>query len=151
MATIQVPIAITDPYQCLSINSAKYVSELAHKFGMQITLRMCDDFLVSKADADTLWGGDLNKAVGWLVWAEKYNLPKIAARARRYAVDNGGNVAMCPAAKQLSRESLLWLLDARYVDKEDMDFLVEEAEVPPGISPDDTYVLYRSFRGLPPL
>lgn len=96
-----------------------------------------------------LQAGDLNKAVGWIVWAEKYDLPQFALRAKRYVVDSGANVSTCPAAKQLSRECLLWLLDARHVEKQDVErILFYGSEAPPGMS---FYVWYRKKRGLSPL
>ncbi len=44
-----------DAHQYLSVHSARFVSELAHKFGMQDTLRMCDDFLALDIYTDALW------------------------------------------------------------------------------------------------
>lgn len=96
-------------------------------------------------------GDDLNEAVKWLAWAEKYGLPRLAASAKRYALENGGNISACPAVSQLSHECLLWLLNARHVEKRDLQYLMQATQAPPGISPENTYELYRWSRGLPPL
>lgn len=91
----------------------------------------------------------LDAGLGWLAFAEKYDLPQFAASAKRWVVDNGGNIATCPAAKKLSRECLLRLLDARHIEKRDVQrIMVDGTYPPPGKSP---YVWYREKRGMSPL
>ena len=87
--------------------------------------------------------------MGWLVWAEKYDLPQFAEVAKRYIVEHGGNIAICPEAKKLSCECLLWLLNARHVKKEDVEGYVRGA-APVCTCRKDIYGLYRKQRGLPP-
>lgn len=75
-------------------------------------------------------------------------MPQLAARAKRYVVDHGGHISTCPSAKQLSRECLLWLLDARHIKKSDVESFRSSYDQPSGKS---VYVWYRTSRGLSPL
>ncbi len=105
---------------------------------------------VNKAYLAPLQDDDLNEALEWLVWADKYGPPQLADRAEVFVVEHGGNIPECPVAIELSSECLLRLLEARHIQKQDVQVLIQGAVAPSDLSYTDTDALYRWDRGLPP-
>lgn len=50
----------------------------------------------------------------WLLFAEEYHLPRLAARAEFFLAEQGKQLAKIPEASNISSSSLLRILDTRY-------------------------------------
>ena len=65
-------------------------------------------------------GFNIDKAINWLIMADKNNLELLAEKAERFLVQAAAQLCDNPAADHIPHRSLLYMLDSRYAAIERM-------------------------------